>query len=46
MGNAGPCNKEHFMTGLDIFLVSFCVAFIVASDRFKAILAGLGRSQQ
>jgi hypothetical protein len=31
------------MTGLDVFIVSFCVAFIVASDRFKSLLAGLGR---
>jgi hypothetical protein len=31
------------MTGLDAFMVSFCVAFIVASDRFKALVAGLGR---
>ena len=31
------------MTGLDVFIVSFCVAFIVASDRFKASVSGLGR---
>lgn len=31
------------MTGLDVFVVSFCVAFIVASDRFKSLLAGLRR---
>jgi hypothetical protein len=31
------------MTGLDVFLVSFCVAFIVVSDRFKGLLAGLAR---
>jgi hypothetical protein len=31
------------MTGFDAFLVSFCVAFIVASDRFKALLAALAR---
>jgi hypothetical protein len=31
------------MTGLDAFIVSFCVAFIVASDRFKALVSGLGR---
>ena len=29
------------MTELDAFIVSFCVAFIVASDRFKALVAGL-----
>ena len=32
--------EEHFVTGLDVFIVSFCVAFIVASDRLKALLAG------
>lgn len=37
------CNTEHFMTGLDIFVVSFGVAFIVVSDRFKVLLAALGR---
>ncbi len=31
------------MTGLDVFVISFCVAFIVASDRVKSLLAGLGR---
>jgi hypothetical protein len=31
------------MTGLDAFIVSFCVAFIVASNRFKELLSGLGR---
>jgi hypothetical protein len=31
------------MIELDAFFVSFCVAFIVASDRFKALVAGLGR---
>jgi hypothetical protein len=31
------------VTGLEIFIVSFCVAFIAASDRFKALLAGLAR---
>ena len=29
------------MSGWTIFAVSFCVAFIVASDRFKALVAGL-----
>jgi hypothetical protein len=27
------------MTGFDVFAVSFCVAFFVASDRFKALFA-------
>ena len=31
------------MAGLDVFIVSFCVAFIAASDRFRALLAGLIR---
>jgi hypothetical protein len=35
--------EERFVTGLDVFIVSFCVAFIAASDRFKALLAGLVR---
>lgn len=31
------------MTGFEIFGVSFCVAFLAASDRFKALLGGLTR---
>lgn len=31
------------MTEWDVFLVSFCVAFLAASDRFKSLLASLGR---
>jgi hypothetical protein len=31
------------MTGLDAFIVSFCVAFVVASARFKAWAAGVSR---
>jgi hypothetical protein len=31
------------MTGLDAFVVSFCVAFIVASHRFKMLMAGVSR---
>ena len=31
------------MTGLEIFVVSFCVAFLAASDRFKSLLAGMVR---
>ncbi len=26
------------MNGVDIFVISFCVAFVVASDRFKQVL--------
>ncbi len=29
------------MTGLDAFIVSFCVAYIVKSDRCKALLSQL-----
>ena len=32
------------MTGLDIFVISFGVAFIVASDRFKRGIDVLARS--
>ncbi len=32
------------MTGLDVFVLSFGIAFILASDRFKSLLAGLLRS--
>jgi len=35
--------KETCMTELDIFVVSFCVAFIVASHRFKSLVALLSR---
>jgi hypothetical protein len=38
-----PALKESAMTGLDAFIVSFCVAFVVASARFKAWAAGVGR---
>ena len=38
-----PATKERFVTGLEVFIVSFCVAFIVASDRFKSLLSGLVR---
>jgi hypothetical protein len=38
-----PALKELAMTGLDAFIVSFCVAFVVASARFKALAAGFGR---
>jgi hypothetical protein len=31
------------MSGLEIFVLSFCVAFIVASDRFKALVASVRR---
>jgi hypothetical protein len=31
------------MTGLDVFIVSFCVAFVVASARFKSWTAGVSR---
>jgi len=31
------------VTGFEVFIVSFCVAFIAASDRFKVLLAGLVR---
>jgi hypothetical protein len=29
------------MSGWTIFAVSFCVAFLVTSDRFKSLAAGL-----
>jgi hypothetical protein len=29
------------MSGWTIFAVSFCVAYLAASDRFKALVAGL-----
>ena len=29
------------MTGFDAFIVSFCVAYIVKSDRFKSLLSQL-----
>jgi hypothetical protein len=38
-----PHCKELAMTGLDAFIVSFCVAFVVASARFKAWAAGVSR---
>ncbi len=31
------------MTGLDVFVLSFGIAFIVASDRFKSLMAELVR---
>ncbi len=31
------------MTGLDVFVLSFGIAFILASDRFKSLMAGLLR---
>lgn len=31
------------MTGLDVFVLSFGIAFIVASDRFKSLITHLGR---
>ena len=31
------------MNGLDVFFLSFCVAFIVTSDRFKMLITGLIR---
>jgi hypothetical protein len=34
------------MSGWTIFAVSFCVAFIVASDRFKSLAAGLLKSMR
>ena len=39
-----PATKERVVIGLDVFIVSFCVAYIAASDRFKALLAGVVRS--
>jgi hypothetical protein len=38
-----PATEERFMTEFDVFIVSFCVAFVVASNRFKALVAALGR---
>ena len=47
MGEAGsPAVKERFMNGLDVFFLSFCVAFIVTSDRFKMLIAGLVRRRR
>jgi hypothetical protein len=35
------------MTGFDVFVVSFGIAFFVASDRFKQLLSwmGLGKAR-
>jgi hypothetical protein len=47
MGEAGSLAvKERFMNGLDVFFLSFCVAFIVTSDRFKMLIAGLVRRRR
>jgi len=34
------------MNGLDVFVLSFCAAFIVTSDRFKMLVAGLVRRRR
>jgi hypothetical protein len=31
------------MNGFDAFIVSFCVAYIVKSDRFKALMSQLAQ---
>jgi hypothetical protein len=32
------------MTGFDAFILSFCVAYIAKSDRFKALLSQITQS--
>ncbi len=39
----GIRDQERYMTGFDAFVVSFCVAYIVKSDRFKVLLSQLIR---
>lgn len=44
MGEAGSiATKERSVNGLDVFFLSFCVAFIVTNARFKMLIAGLAR---
>jgi hypothetical protein len=44
MGEARSlATEERSVNGFDVFFLSFCVAFIVTSDRFKMLIAGLAR---